>query len=540
VNRLGIALTTASLLALSACTSITPEGGADGSPPPPPHVAEPQPPGVLYVYARQPTAIDPAWAVETDDFLIVRQLFESLTRVGDGLAVEPAAAQSWEANEDATVFTFTLREDATFHDGSRVTADDFVRAWQRIADRTNGVSPSHHLLDVVMGIEDARAGQRLAGVVAVDELTLEVTLSTPYADLPALVSHPALAPVPRAALDRADFDRTPVGNGPFRMSEPWQPGQFIRVEPHTGHPSAPTDLDQVVFRIYGGDDAVERGFEDFHRGYLDLAPIPDGAYRDAVREFGRSTDGFRGPGVIDGLRTTVVFYGFNVETPPFDDPAVRRALALLIDREQVIDPPGRVPATSIVPPVFAAYRSPECRFCSVDGDAARQILEEHEIELDPIELVFYDTPEHAAVAEAVAAGIDRALGEGTLLLRPLSQEEWVTAIRNGEAGFFLSGWVGEYPSPGAYLDPLFLGSDNLTGFADPEVRELLEAARRESDPEVRLGLYAEAEAIVLHEMPVIPLTFYQHARVVSERTHGLVFDPFGGVDLTRVVLVGTE
>jgi oligopeptide transport system substrate-binding protein len=536
---------------LAGCSDLDVRSQADPMPENSPRAVvggEPQSPGVFTVFVRQPSSIDPAGAVEADDLLVVRQLFESLTRATPDLRIEPAAATSWEPNEDATVFTFHLRPDATFHDGTSVTAQSFVFAWQRLADRTvDRPSPSHYLLDLVVGIDEAREGGSLDGVVAIDERTLEVTLSTPFADFPALASHPSLAPLPFVAGRRTDFGRIPIGNGPFRMTEPWQPGQFIRLEPYPPHPRATSDLDQVFFRIYEEDDAVERGYGDFLRGLLDLAPIPLATYAEAVREFGRSPSRYEGPGVIDGARMTTAFYVFNVDIPPFDDPAVRRAIALLVDRDRIAEAAGtrtRVPLTSIVPPLFETYTSPECGYCTPSIARARQILEEAEIEIGPIDLVHLDSDEHTAAARVVAEDVNRALGRGTLNLVALSRPEWAEAIRSGETGFFLSGWIGEYPSPGAFLDSLFhpsrVGSDNVSRFVSPELDELFNAVRTELDPQVRADLYHEIEAILLDEMPVIPLTVYRHGRLVSARTVGLTMDPFGGVDLSQVSLREAE
>jgi oligopeptide transport system substrate-binding protein len=451
-----------------------------------------------------------------------------------------AAAESWVADDDATVFTFHLREDATFHDGTPVTAESFVQAWEAIADRTvDEPSSAHYLLDMVAGIEEARAGGALTGAVAIDDHTLEVTLVGPYADFAAVVSHPALAPVSADAAARADHRRLPVGNGPFRMAEPWQPGQFIRIEPFGDHPRAPTDLTQVVFRIYEGENAVERGYDDFIRGHLDMTPLPDGVHEDAVSRFGRSADGYTGPGVLDGLRATTVFYTFNVEVAPFDDPVVRQALALLVDRPGTQDPVREV-ARSVVPPLFPDYESPECPYCSFDPERARDLLEEHEVELDGLELVYFDTPEHEQAAQRVVEAVNDTLGEGTLTARGLEHEEWVETIRGGETGFFLSGWMAEFLTVGAFLDPLFhpgwIGTDNLSRYADPDMRDLLSAARAEQEPQARNELYRQAEGAVLEDVPVIPLTFYRQAKVVSERTAGLIVDPMGRVDLTEVSL----
>ncbi len=530
-------------LLLVACS---PEGALDGTDETPEPAARATPtttPGVLYAFARQPSAITPAAAVEADDVMIVDQLFDGLTAVGADLEVVPAVAREWETDEDAVVHTFHLREDATFHDGSPVTADSFVRAWERIADRgADPPSAAHHLLDVVEGIGAAREGEPLSGAEALDEHTLRVTLNRPFAELPALVSHPALAPLPDAAATAIDFDRMPIGNGPFQMVEQWQPGQFVRMEPFAEHPDANTTLDQLVFRIYEGEAAAEDAYEDFGRGRLHLAPVPDAELREAVAAYGTAAGG-AGPGVVRGERLMTVYYAFNVETPPFDDPAVRRAVARSIDRDAVVeatDPETRAAATSLVPRVLPGYEPAACGVCGHDPEEARRIIEENEIELEPFTLTVHDGGDHPQAAEQVRRDVEAALGEGMLQIRTLTPAEWLEEIRGGETGFFLSGWIAEYPSPGAFLDPLLhpsrIGVDNLSRYADPEVSDWLEEARATVDRAERYDLYGRVEERVLEDAPLIPLYRYRHARVVSDRAPGVVIDPTGHLDLTDVVL----
>lgn len=497
--------------------------------------------GVVWAFLREPSSIDPGRAVGSDDLLVVDQLFDSLTTVRADLEVAPAAAERWESNAEATVWTFHLRRGATFHDGTPVDADAFVRAWRRVADgRVEEPSPASYLLATVAGSEEARSGGPLPGVRAVDRHTLEVRLNAPFADFPAVVSHPALAPVPVSAVETPeDFATMPVGNGPFRMSEPWRPDQFIHLEASERYPGGQPTVDEIRFRIYTGDDATATAYEDFLGSSLDLAPIPEGRLDDALERFGRSDDGYRGPGVLDGLRLVTAFYGFNTTAPPFDVPEVRQAFSLLIDRETIVDSiadEGRLPAASVVPPSFGGYAPAECRFCRFDPEEAERLVGDREV--GPVELVYYEGTEHQGVAERVQRDVNAALGPGTVRLRPVSQAEWLDAVRDGSARFFLSGWLAEYPAVDSFLYPLFhqgrVGTDNVTRYTNRKVSELLDAARRTVDPAARADLYRQAEAIVLAEVPVAPLFHYRHARVVSDRVDGLGVTPMGDIQLGDV------
>ncbi len=502
--------------------------------------------GTFYAFSRQPSSVDPGRAKD-DELAVVGQLFDSLTAADAQLRVVPAAAERWENNRDATVFTFFLRRDATFHDGTPVTADAFKRGWQRILnDTTPQRSPAFYLLSPVEGFEQSRQGGDLTGVRAVDAHILQVRLNLPIADFPAVASHPALAPVPAAAVDTPErFAQMPVGNGPFRLAEPLRPGRFIRLQAFERYPGNRASLDEIVYRIYDGDGGVEEGYEDFVDGKLDVAPIPEGGLQAAIEEFGASSDGYRGPGVLTGTQLITAFYGFNTERPPFDDRRVRQALSLLIDRTaivQAVTEGDRAVATSLVPPAIAGYEPAACRFCRYDPDKARQLLGARKV--GQIELTFYDSADHRHVAERVQRDVNAALGPGTLTLKPLPRVQWYQALRHQQPGFFLSGWLAEYPAADNFLYPLLhqsrIGSDNLTRYKNRQVDALLDRARRTLDPEQRAALFRQAEASMLTDMPVVPLFYYRHARVVAERVHGFVLSPMGDVDMTQVRLASTQ
>ncbi|MDQ3931280.1 MAG: ABC transporter substrate-binding protein, partial [Actinomycetota bacterium] len=532
-RRALVALLAVLALAAGGCrsgdaSSTGAEGGGDGG------AAEPQGGGIFYAYLPQPSSIDPAHAVAPEDLSVVSELFDSLTAVDVLLHILPGAAEGWEANADATVFTFRLRPNATFHDGQPVSADAFKRAWQRIIARSGGPpSAVRYLLAPVQGYEQAQTGGDLSGVVALDPLTLRVTLGAPFAEFPAVVSHPALGPVPRSAVDDPEgFARQPIGNGAFRMDGPWQPGQFIRLEAFDGYVGEKPKLEQLIYRIYEGEGAAGAGYDDFAKGNLDLAPVPSDKMKSAMNKYGASQDGYSGPGVLNGVKLITAFYGFNTERPPFDDPAIRQALSLLIDRDGIVKELGdeaRVAAHSIVPAGLEGYQLPACEFCNYDPARAAQLLVGRQ--LGPLELVYFEGADHQLVAERVQRDVNSVLGPGTLTLRPLPQAGWLESIRRGDASFFLSGWIAEYPSAEALLYPLFhqsrIGIDNATRYKNPEVNALLDSARRELDPARRAALWHEAESIVLSDLPVLPLFHYRQARVVASRVRGFTLSPMG-------------
>ncbi len=527
-----------------------------------------QPTTLRWALSANPSSIDPRFAVDDDGLLVADALFDSLVALDDDLTtVVPAAAASWTTSDDGLVFTFTLRPGAAYSDGTPVEAGDFVRSFQRIVARdVEPASFQYRLLEPVVGFEEAVAnGVPLSGVTAVDPSTLQIDLQYPVAEFLEVLAHPALAPVPAAADDVAAFANQPIGNGPFAMVQEWQQNQFIRVARVDGHPTE-ADVDEVVFQIYAGDATREQQFADFERGQLDVAEVPPAQLGSAAEAHGSSSDGFTGPGVLSGTTSTLYYFGFNTDRAPFDDPDVRRAISMVIDRGAIVDDltfGARVAADTLVPPSLPGGGQGRCGYCVHDVAAARALLggdeggsetpspgdttspSDSETPEDagllpmeePLRLVHNTGETNARIAQAVAGAIESAL-EVDVEVEAADLDDYLEVLRTGDMHLFRLGYQAEYPSPGALLQPLFrtanVGSDNLSRFSDSEVDRLLGLARETSDPGARQDLYTETETLVLDAMPIAPIFFYRHTKVVADGVDGLTLDALGRVRLHEV------
>jgi len=550
--------TVIALTVLTACSSVpvVEEEEPEDEPPeivPDPGPVEPEETvdrsgGTLRVgMSGEPLSIDPRFVFDAEGELIVNAVFEPLVTLDDRSQVVPAAAERWEIDEEGRRFTFHLRS-ATFHDGTEVTAQDFVRTFNRIADGTaEPRSFLAYLLEPVEGIDAAQAeGAELAGLEAVDDRTLVIRTSQSQPAFLRTLTNPSLVPTPPGAdEDHEGYAAQPVGNGPFMVAAPREPDDpFLRL---TRYPEfhRPAFLDEVLFQFYGQDLGREAQWEDLLDGQLHVAEVPPERFEDAEEAFGRSRDGYRGPGLLDGITSTVYLYGFETSQEPFDDARVRRAISMAIDRQALAEEVmqgTRAPATAIVPPSIPGAQSRACDHCVHDPQGARELLEEAEVELDRLTLSHNRGRTHAAIAEAMASDLEEALDVEVELesmdLRPL-----LLAVRRGEVGLFRFGWEADEPDLGAYLYPLFhssqIGEDNLSRFEDAEIDELLDEARSELDLRRAATLYREAQRRILDQAPVAPLLWYRHDRVVAPEVQGLVLSPFERIDLTRVWLEDT-
>ena len=490
----------------------------------------------------EPTAIVPQDAVTPDDLLVVDALFDSLTSWDEDLDVQPAAAMRWSASRNGRTWRFELRRDATFHDGTPVTAGSFVAAWSAMA--RSGVA-HHHLRDVV-GYPAARRGRpgALRGLRALGDRTLQVRLRSPHYDFPAVVGHPALAPVPTPVDTSSTFREQPVGNGTFRMAEPWAHGRFVRLAraAEAPDPEGPGRLlDEVIFRI---QDAAG-GYIALEQGRVDVTSLPAGALSGEVDEDPpRRTTAYQGPGLLRGVLAATYFLTFDTRRPPFDDVEVRRAVSLALNRRAVArDAFGgnAAPGVTTVPSVVPGGRQRTCLRCIHAPAAAREALRAAGVER--LDLWINEGGEHELVARQIRE--DLAAAGVRLRVRAVPFRDYLDAMRQGSSGLFRFGWSLDYPTLDNGLRPLFHsratpdnGGANYGRYRNPQVDRLLDGARSTPDPSLRRDLLRRAEDVAVGaDQAVIPVVVLRRRTVVADRVRGLVYGPLGTADLATVRVV---
>jgi peptide/nickel transport system substrate-binding protein/oligopeptide transport system substrate-binding protein len=516
--------------------------------------------GTLSFYIGDPAAIDPYNAQETEGVQVVHQIFTSLTAFDptDPTKLVPAAASSWSANSDATVWTFKLNPADKFSDGNQVTAKDFIYAWNRIANpktlntATQKVDPSqisYHLADV-QGYDAVQAGKatEMTGLKAVDDLTLQVTLAKPWGDFEYVVAHPALAPVEQALVEggvtyngaKVAFGDMPIGNGPFKLSEPWKHGQYVKVVRNDSYYGTKPLLDGVDFKIFKDPDTA---YLEFQSGNLDFAQISLGKIKDAETKYGTSTDGYTadpGKQVLLGAEDSVYYLVVNNKDKAMANVNLRKALSLGINRQAICDAlfeGSRTPADNIIPPGIAGYEKGVWADSKYDAAAAATALTAAGYPggkgAPEISLAYNADGGHQKIMELVQSDLTK-LGLKVKLAPTADFPTYLKALGSGSFMVGRLGWVADYPIMDNFLNSLFnsKSTDNYSKFADPAVDSALAAARQISDTAARIKAYQAIDVTIGNELPVIPLMFYQHHHVVSSRVHDFVFSSMYLADLS--------
>jgi peptide/nickel transport system substrate-binding protein/oligopeptide transport system substrate-binding protein len=551
VFRASAALAAATCLLLAACTAgddpaagpdavataspgETTEDPGDGTPEPDVTPTEPSlesGDAVLNVAIPDPATLDPMLLGDPGSILVARQLYEGLTAWDQERGeVVPAAAESWDVEKGGARFVFHLRDGIRFHDGTPVTASDFRYAFDRIAQKRNA-SDLAYTLELVKGFDAVNrfgVGDGLRGLKTPDDATLVIELSEPFYEFPVVLTHPGLVPLPEKQVrDLDSFLKEPVGNGPFKIARPWQPGGSVVLEASDSFYEPPA-LDGVQFVPFA--DAAE-SWIPFGDGDIDVAEVPVGQVQTAADAYG--TRGYT-------QFLTGYYYAFNLDAGRLRDRRVRKAIALAIDKRRIA---GRIykgnmePLDGVVPPGMPGFEGNGCSDpCRPNLAAARRMVRKLPKAARSIPLEFTSGQPHTRVAASVARDL-RKVGFN-VKVRSFAFSKYLKRLSEGKQGFYRLGWIAEYPSPDVFLGPLF-GSDspdNHTGFRSKRFDRLIEKAHRVEDDSRRTVLYRKAERTLLRADVIVPIGSFINRWAARPEVEGIEFDVFGGFDAAEVTL----
>jgi oligopeptide transport system substrate-binding protein len=467
----------------------------------------------------EPADLDPHIVTAYTDQNILLALFEGLTCLDEKTSLPVAGvAERWEISPDGLTCTFHLRADARWSNGDRVTAGDFAYSFRRILSPALA-SEYSYMLWPIKNAEAFNSGKLAdfssVGIAAIDDATLRLTLERPTPYLLSLAAHPTWFPVHRPTIEkfgRIDQRSTAwtraghlVGNGAFALSE-WSPNARLVVTKNPYYwDAAHNALERVVFFPTENPDVEER---DFRAGQVHITySLPTekiARYREA------SSDRLR----VDPFLQTF-FLRFNVTRPPLDQPKLRRALALALDRDALtrsVLRGSRPPAQSLVPPGTGGYTfDPGPPPSRAAVDEARRLLAEAGFPdgqgLPTLELQMRNDDTQPKIAEAIQAMWQRELGV-RVTLAPFEQKTWLQNQQTLAYSIAFSAWAGDYADPATFLE-LFVtnGGNNWTGWSDTGFDRFIAEAAHTTDSAARFAAFQQAETQLLAAAPIAPLYF---------------------------------
>ncbi len=488
--------------------------------------------GILYWgNGTEPASLDPHIATGVPEHHIMSSVMEGLVlKDRKSLEPRPGVAESWTISDDGRIYTFKLRDDARWSNGDPHIANDYVWSWWRALQPALGNQYAYMLFPIknakrYYDRETEDFGD--VGVKALDQRTLQVTLTNPTPYFLQLLDHYSLFPVHQATIEkfgnadqrgtRWSYEGNLVSNGPFKLDE-WKINRHITVTRNLHYwDNDNVALNGIVFKPVENTVTEERMFRAGQLHVTSSVPA------DKISTYRKSNS--TELKIAPYLGT--YFYRLNIKTPQLQDRRVRRALGMAIDREKLVEnitKGGQIPAYTMTPPGTMGYYPTST--LAFDPEGAKNLLSEAGYpngEGFPAIEILYNTNEgHRKIAVALQEMWKDYLNIDIKLLN----QEWKVYLATESAGDYQisrGGWIGDYVDPNNFLD-MFLcgGGNNRTGWCNEEYdRLILEVAPSQSSHEERLAVFQQAETMLLDDMPIIPVYTYTSVKLVDSSVENL-------------------
>ena len=488
----------------------------------------------------EPPSLD--WSLATDhvSFNVIANLMVGLTEFDKDLKPAPVIAKSWELMDRGATIVFHLRDDVQWSDGQKVRAQDFEYSWKRLLNPKTASEYAYTLFDIVNAQEYAEgkiADPAAVGVRARDDTTLVVQLRHPASYFLAITTFEVTFPQRQDIIEKFESRWTDPGNivtnGPFLLSS-WKHENEIELRANPKFFGGKPAIDRVTMFMVNEKTTALAMYEQGQLDFMDNHSIPTVEKPRMAKQPGYK--------LVSQLRGD--YYGFAVERKPFDNPKVRKAFAMAIDRDVFpkILQGGVTPASSWIPPGMLAH-NPKIGLPFNPVEARRLLREAGYPDgrgLPPIVLGYNTEEDHKLVAEAVQSLWQRNLG---VVVR-LENQEWkvyLKKLQNDPFQVFRAGWGADYPDPDNFMKLFTAASgQNYSRWKDPRYDQLLEKAARELDSKKRMQLYDEAQKVLTEsDMPIVPLFWRAETTVLNPRFTGLEFSSMARLDLRRVRAAST-
>ncbi len=526
-----IALPVAFVTGVTACGSSTPDtvaGDPSG--------------GAVTIGIAEPEHLVPTDTVENNGSQILAALFTQLVNFDDHGRPDfsQAAAQSITST-DSRVWTIALKDGFTFHNGERVTADSYINAWNYGAYEPHAQVGSDFFARIEGADQlrsrngkDKPAQTKMSGLKKVDDLTFTVTLKQPFAEWQKVLGYSVFLPLPAAAFAgdgtlAKGYEEAPIGDGPFKMKGAWNHNQSISVERYEAYPLTKPKVQEIDFKIYDNQDTM---YADLQAGNLDIQPqLPSDKLAGAQIDLGDRMQ--KSPSSYIGYIT------IPENVAAFQDPKLRRAISMAIDRQEIVDKifqGAYTPATGWVSPIVQGARDNSCGdACKFNPTQARTLYQQSGgLPGNKIDLYYNGDGAHKEWVDAVCNQLHRNLAL-TCTGQPVPQfADFRKKVRaHTLPGLIRGAWSFDYPSIEDYLTPIFKtgASSNDSQYNNPAFNQLLAKADEAKTPDEAINLYQQAEDLIARDMPTIPMWFRQNITGYSENIKTVNVDLFAQVDV---------
>ncbi|HIX25560.1 MAG TPA: peptide ABC transporter substrate-binding protein [Candidatus Lachnoclostridium avicola] len=490
---------------------------------------------LTFVLNNEPDSLDPSYTNNSFASPFLTNLFEGLVTYDENGELAPGNAESWESNDDMTVWTFHLRDGLKWSDGTPLMAKDYVYSALHVMTPTTTSQYVNMMTDyIVNGQEyyDGTASAEDVGVKALDDNTVEYTLKQPTPFFADVTSMWVYAPVQEATVE-ANGDKwstaadTYVCNGPFKVSEINMGESVVLTRNENYWDAENVTLEKLTFRYILDLSTALTAYEN---GEVDgVRNIPAG-------DIARLKAEGAGTHTINVYGT--VYYNFNCQKEPYNNPLVRKALNLAIDREAIINNVAQLdaqPAYSILAPGYMVDgkdildgRSTFEMSPTADVEAAKAALAEAGYPdgegFPTVQLSFYSDDTVKKVAEAIQEMWETNLGIDV----EVTSADWAvfySGVQSGDYEVAAMGWSADYVNPMSFLPLLVTGDVTNTSFySNPDYDALVEQIKVEKDPAAFAQLVKDADDLVSSDYPVLPLYYKADTYLLKDYVSGVYTD----------------
>lgn len=500
---------------------------------------------VRYALEAEPATLDPAKSTALAESNVELALFEGLTRLDDKEQPQPAAAQSWDVSPDGTEYTFHLRDNLKWNDGTPLTAHDFEYAWKRVLDPNTASENAYMMYPLLNGEQyfKQEVSADEVGVKALDDKTLYVKLKAPITYFLNLTAFHCYYPVPKHVVEKdpeiwAANDKI-VSNGPFTLTH-WIHSNQLQFTKNDLY----WDKDKVKLTTmqWPISESQSTRVSMVESGQANITVEPPISEESRLKQEGLYK-------VTPYLGS--YYYSFNTAKAPFDNPKVRKAFSMAVDREKLVNnvvKGDKKPAYAWVPPGLTDpvtgkdFREEGGDFVKYDPEEARKLLAEAGYPdgqgLPPITILYNTNEMHKAVAEVIQSMWKENLGVN-VELQNQETKVYLDARNQGNFQIARASWIADYADPMTFMD-VYLDENNDGQYHNPAYNNLVLKAQSTNDQAVRMKAMHEAEKILMNDDVVLPIYYTTQPYIAQPYVQGYRWSVLGTIDFKEAYIDNTQ
>ncbi|MCL2140789.1 MAG: peptide ABC transporter substrate-binding protein [Dehalococcoidia bacterium] len=493
--------------------------------------------GILNLYGSTPLTLDPALSLDSSSHGYIVQIFSGLVRLDEKLEPVADIASDWQISSDGLVYTFNLREDVSFQNGSKVDAYTFKYSWERACSPITGSQTAETYLGDIKGVHDMLFGSALdlSGVQVIDDYRLQVTLEKPCMAFLFKLTYPTAYALDKKNVESGkDWWKKPNGTGPFKLYSYVEEKQLV-LEHNSLYYGNKAKLNKVIFKLLAGIP-----INMYEAGEIDVADV-------SIAFYDRVTDasGSFSSQLVLTPSLSLTYLGFDITKAPFDDPLIRQAFSIAVDKEKIAKLMFRdvVAATGgILPPGMPGYNTSLTTLSYSVEDAKTLIAQSKYGSAANLPEIVVTVSGYGGTIpsdlEAIIFDWNTVFGI-EIQVRQIDPMLYNYNLQQEKDNMYYWGWIADYANPQNFLEVLFStgATYNIGGYSNPQVDSLLSQAASSVAINTSLALYQQAEQLIINDVACIPLWAGIEMQLVKSYVKGYQMNALGLVPLNEVYVV---